>query len=234
MIETCFLPGLKLQWKIPGNYIYSGMAPAGSIIDNPNKTVPMRVAGLVSRANKNPTHHRKAKILSGSTIPHSWLVYAPKYTSRIHLTGSRDILTGPMSGCIIALWNENGKNYVGHIGTELAGGDANKLVKANFAMRMPQNAIGFDPAKHINFAQLATIQRNLSAGGVKGTNPQTYALVTASKNFYTLVLYFSNDDFYYVGPCTKVQPMRYQALRSALGGRGALVGVASARGSKFL
>lgn len=45
-------------------------------------------------------------------IQYAWLDYAPGRISRLPM-GPYDVLTGYMSGCIIAQWSDRGINYAG-------------------------------------------------------------------------------------------------------------------------
>ncbi len=95
---------------------------------------------MAARTNANKTHRN-----------FKWL---PWYAGDIsETTLDRDVLTGPMSGCILTSYQRNGAHQVGHVGTvdetdasRVAVNLAVKAVWNNFANAHPADVVGgFDP-----------------------------------------------------------------------------------------
>jgi hypothetical protein len=59
-----------------------------------------------------------------------WLAYFPGVISNVPL--SSDVLTGPMSGCWVVVYSQNGIDSVGHIGTSEQGSPQTAAVKATW------------------------------------------------------------------------------------------------------
>lgn len=81
------------------NLTYDGLDGHRAVMDPP-LLVNANALGLAMRA----------------TVPHSWLDYAPGRTSHLQI-GGNDILTGYMSGCLIARGTHLGVMSAFHVGT---------------------------------------------------------------------------------------------------------------------
>ena len=142
-------------------------------------------------------------------IQHKWLDYTPGRTSRVAI-GPYDVLTGFMSGCIIARWSDRGVNYVGHIGTlEPQNNPANRVVKRAFAFAMTRGATGFNPALAWNFNELAQMSNKFRAPKV----PKICALVTTQGEFYSVVMFHDGVNEWYCGGAKRVEPISHDALK---------------------
>src|SRR5215208_5050914 len=144
MIEKYFITGLRLKWAFPG--ADAGSPKDGTVVMNPNRAAgPMVYDGMDGELYDVMAPHVSTLGLSkGKAIPYSWLTYVLGRTSKKMLSGG-DILTGFMSGCLIAAWTENGIRYVGHVGTVEENEQANQRVKQTFAAYMPRDTTGFFP-----------------------------------------------------------------------------------------
>lgn len=142
-------------------------------------------------------------------IQYQWCDYVLGETARVPI-GPYDILTGFMSGCIIARWNDRGVNYVGHVGT-VNHPATDALVKRKFSAWMPPNTTGFNP--------FAAWLPNLPALGVKHKkSPKVMALVTTSGDFYSVAMMPDNVNAteWVCGGAKKVPAMNYAALQQAM------------------
>lgn len=236
MIEKYFMSGRLFKWKLPAE---APSAKDGIIIDSPPSIAyaPMTYTGMDGRLYKptpaNLMEQQRAGLAMYGQIHYSWLAYAPGRTTR--LSATRDILTGPMSGCIIPIWSERGRRYVGHVGTV-----GNKVmddrVKAIFGASMPQNTIGFNPGSGVWDKDAATILAKLpmlktgrfdkkgreSLNRSIGTWKQ-FALVTTDNKCYSIMmvpLAPVTDNIWVVGGIKRVELMDYYNLRQKFLPRG--------------
>jgi len=209
VIERYFTQGRRFKWAEPRE---AEAGTDGAIIDNPLVPHgPMAYDGLDGRLYKRTTANIIADgrlgLTMGTGIPYNWLAYAPGRTTRLSAAG--DVLTGPMSGCIIAVWQAGGKRYVGHIGT-VGDKDLDDKVKAIFAANMPQNTSGFNPGSGV---------WNIDAPGIIAQIIPMYkwiqlALVTANNQCYSiLMLKTKHPNQWCVGGIKRVQLMDYDDIR---------------------
>ena len=102
---------------------------------------------------------RTSGILPGQTLNATkahrnfrWLHWQPGKVTYLPLAGS-DILTGPMSGCWIVIFNMAGVPYVAHIGTYDPGSPATLQVKAAWAAAFTAGVVqpiaAFQPNRHL-------------------------------------------------------------------------------------
>lgn len=232
MIEQYFKLGIRFKWNIPLSDT-SGIKD-GSIIDNPQRPPShMFYDGLDGNLFSPVLQNVNAMGLTmRKSIPHSWLVYSAGHTTKMSATN--DVLTGPMSGCIITVWKEKGKRYVGHVGTVDDGGvgvTINQKVKAKFADDMPQNTIGFNPALAWNPGEIMPLLRRVKQGAAIHIT----GLVTSNDQFYSILLFRLNGvNEWCVGGCKKVAPMDYQAIKAKFIPRGSLSDGVAFGGPKFI
>ena len=188
MIEQYFRPGVRYLWNKPNdaigplngalvpsvmvsnNLTYDGLDGHQAVIDPPLLVNVNATLGLAMRA----------------TVPHSWLDYAPGRTSYLQI-GGNDILTGYMSGCLIARGTHLGVMSAFHVGTIVGNAGVNQTVKQNFFANLPADATGFNPAGAWTHGEVAAIQASLG-GGVVAT-PNILALVTAGGVFYSILMF---------------------------------------------
>lgn len=214
MIERYFITGLRLKWAFPG--ADSGVPKDGTVVANPNRAAgPMVADGMDGEFfDVMAPHVSTLGLRKGQAIPYSWLTYVLGRTSKKMLAGG-DVLTGFMSGCLIAAWTENGARYVGHVGTVEDNEQANQKVKQTFAAYMPRDTTGFFPlAAWDPGSEIVPKARKFKAGAT----PKVLALVTTGGEFYSILLFMlglSND--WCVGGIKKVPPLSYTALKQKLG-----------------
>ncbi len=166
MIEQYFRPGVRYLWNKPNdaigplngalvpsvmafnNLTYDGLDGHQAVIDPPLLVNVNATLGLAMRA----------------TVPHSWLDYAPGRTSYLQI-GGNDILTGYMSGCLIARGTHLGVMSAFHVGTIVGNPGVNQTVKQNFFANLPADVTGFNPAGAWTHGEVAAIQASLGGGG---------------------------------------------------------------------
>ena len=206
------MQGVRLKWNCPG--ADPGRTKDGSIIDNP-PTLGSHIVydGLDGELyNLAAPHVSTVGLTMGKRIRHNWLVYAHGHTTKLNARG--DILTGPMSGCLITEWKDRGLRYVGHVGTIESSASVNIKVKSVFARSMPRNTKGFNPANAWAPGEIMQIMSKFNT--IPGMN--IMALVTSSGKFFSVLMFKMRDKVneWCVGGAKRVQPMRYQALKRAL------------------
>lgn len=107
-----------------------------------------------------------------------WLHWQPGKITYLPLAGS-DILTGPMSGCWVVIFNMAGIPYVAHIGTYDPGSPATLQVKAAwaaaFAAGTVQPIAAFQPNRHL-------------APATPGLYFTYYGLVTSGQSLHAMRL----------------------------------------------
>lgn len=222
MIENYFTTGVRIKWIPPKE---ATRAADGSVVDTP--AIPTNPMIYDGRDNElfDIVHVSTPGAVKGMQIPYRWLAYAPGRTTRCPLAGL-DILTGPMSGCLIARWVDGGTQYVGHIGTEGSNQALNRTVKRGFAAEAYSQLTAFDPASKRVWSE-GEIRRKMSAFKVApGMN--FYALVTSAGVFYSILLFsLQHAGAKKVGPTyigferciggiKRVQPMNSVAVRAKL------------------
>ena len=154
------------------------------------------------------THVSTLGLQMNMPIRHKWLDYTPGRTARVKIR-SRDVLTGFMSGCIIARWQDAaGDTYVGHVGTVEADPNVNRLVKDTFRAAMPANASGFSPSDAWTLAEIQSFQRTFKAF----KRPEVMALVTTSGEFYSILIVDDGLNEWYIGGVKQVPSMAHAAL----------------------
>src|ERR1044071_5934909 len=116
MIEKYFQLGVRFRWQKPSNV--DGPRD-GKLVDSVRATTPLTYIGLgeVLSPTLLTTHVSTLGLQMHMPVQHQWLDYAPGRTARVPI-GPYDVLTGFMSGCIIARWTDRGTTYVGHIRSE--------------------------------------------------------------------------------------------------------------------
>jgi hypothetical protein len=221
MIERYFITGLRLKWAFPG--ADAGAPKDGTVIMNPNRAAgPMVYDGMDGELYDVMAPHVSTLGLSkGMAIPYSWLTYVLGRTSKKLLAGG-DVLTGFMSGCLIAAWTENGCRYVGHVGTVEENEQANQRVKQTFAAYMPRDTTGFFPlAAWDAGSEIVPKARKFKAG----VTPKILALVNTRGEFYSILLFMLGlNNEWCVGGIKKVPPLNYLTLKQQLDPRSPILG----------
>jgi hypothetical protein len=187
MIERYFRAGIRYLWNKPND---SMGALSGAMVASVGAANPMTYDGLDGhRAAVDPQLllvqvSQVIGIQKGANIPHAWLDYAPGRTARMPI-GGNDILSGYMSGCLIARGTHGGALSVFHVGTIDNNPGVNKTVKQAFAQALPADATGFYPLAAWPTGEIATIQSRF--GGSAGA-ASVLALVTSAGAFYSILM----------------------------------------------
>lgn len=213
MIEKYFMLGVRFKWACPD--ADSSKRKDGSIIDNPHQAASALVYdGMDGELyNLAAPHVSTVGLSMRMNIPYSWLVYAHGHTTRLLVGG--DVLTGPMSGCLITKWTDQGRRYVGHVGTVVDSLTINQKVKSTFSAAMPQNTTGFNPANAWDFGEISQKMTKFK------TAPAAHimALVTSGNQFYSILMFNltgGQPNEWCVGGIKLVPPMNYQAIKTKL------------------
>jgi len=208
MIEKYLKLGVRYRWDKPQNV--DGPRD-GKIVDSVRTTAALTYIGLGEIVDPvlKAVHVSALGLQMRVPVQHRWLDYAPGRTARVPI-GSYDVLTGFMSGCIIARWTDHGVNYVGHVGTiEPKENPANRVVKRAFAFAMPSGTVGFNPALAWTFGEIAQLAQQFRAPKV----PQICALVTTPGEFYSVLMFIDGANEWYCGGAKLVQPIAHDALK---------------------
>jgi hypothetical protein len=191
MIERFLVKGARFKWAAPP--AISADKRDGAIIANP-PTPPgtMTYVGMDGEIIDFGLPNVTAMgFTMNMVLTYSWLNYVLGRTAKIATTN--DVLTGFMSGCLIATWSDTGGRWVGHIGTVESAGKydpPNSDVKLEFQTNMPENVRGYNPAAAWSPEEIAPIVTT-----VKGKPAaKIVSLVTATSDFYSVLMVSRMDE----------------------------------------
>ncbi|MCG7868544.1 MAG: hypothetical protein B6D70_09965 [gamma proteobacterium symbiont of Stewartia floridana] len=198
MIEHALVADAKIRWQKPATV---AQQQNGAIVQSVSGASAMRYNGT-NQQQRRGLFRRPARVYQmplNSPIPHTWLDYIPGRTA--YVGQGTDVLTGFMSGCLIARGTYQGGMKVFHMGT-VENQVINNQVKATFRAALPNDATGFYPADAWTVAERAA------------TNKATdiIALVTSGGGFYSILLCHDGPGEYFVGGIKKVPPIHRPAL----------------------
>lgn len=190
MLETVFQRGALLDWTLPPAYPTPN---DGAIVYKSTPTPVMDFMGTTADIGfpalmgptLTPVYMAQHGLTRNRRVNYRWLDYKPGQTARVR-HGRRDILTGPMSGCPIARYQQGGTNYVAHVGTMDGMAAVNTLVKHTFRDAAPVGATVFNPAGAINAGTIANLI--LAAPDLLQVTPWVLAFVNNQGDFFTTVL----------------------------------------------
>lgn len=208
MIEKSFMLGVRFKWTWPSDYT----GGVGTIIDNPIKAaVPMVYDGMDGELyNLSAPHVSTLGLTMGKSIPINWLYFKEYSTTKIKSGG--DVVTGDMSGCIIATWTAGGR-CVCHVGTG-PNAEMNKKVKTTFAAAMPPTAIGYDPAAAWPTAEIRRLSSKFSD---VNTSHKIVGLVTSSNQLFAILLFRQNNGADWIcGGIKSCTAMPYATLKAKM------------------
>lgn len=118
-----------------------------------------------------------------------WLYWFSGEISHVPMNGV-DVLTGPMSGCILVMFRHNGVVHAGHLGTDIAHPDNNAAVKDTwntFATDNEDDVVGgFNPANDWPGGYPAQ-RRGEGAARIFG-------LMTTAQEFWTIFTYQQHNN----------------------------------------
>ena len=185
MLEQHLRKGIIIRWNKPPNV---NGALDGAIVNSVGAATPMTYEGLTGQLGALDS---SLQLTQPSTLgytmhaplpaPYAWLDYAPGRTARVGL-GGPDVLTGYMSGCLIARGTYNGVMSAFHLGT-IENPAVTNLVKQTFRARLPHDATGFYPAAAWTVNERTTINSQC-----EGSGTDILALVTPGGAFYSVVV----------------------------------------------
>ncbi|MCE2968753.1 MAG: hypothetical protein LW847_00710 [Burkholderiales bacterium] len=206
MIEKYFKLGVRFNWNKPQNV--DGPRD-GALVDSIRGTPPMTYVGLgdVVDPMLMQIHVRTLGLQMNSPIQYQWLDYTPGRTARVPI-GPYDVLTGFMSGCIVARWTDRGVTYIGHVGTVEADPNVNRAVKRKFAFGMKSSTTGFDPMRAW-IAELPALAHRFNPAKA----PVICALVTTQGHFYSVVMFRDGPNEWYCGGIKLVPPINHDELK---------------------
>jgi hypothetical protein len=121
---------------------------------------------------------------SGVPSSYKWLPYHPGEITTTEL--DNDVLTGPMSGCPIAVYHIGGGTKVAHIGTtdvDAQSRDVKERWRAFATDRRNQEILGFNP-----FRALGNVAIPASQTG-ENPAPEYWGLITVDKELFGLMVY---------------------------------------------
>jgi hypothetical protein len=191
MIERYFVKGARFKWNAPG--AVSDQVRDGSIVVTP-PTPPgvMTYVGMdgdiVDFGLPNVT---TMGFTMNMVLNYTWLSYVLGRTAKVGTPA--DVLTGFMSGCLIATWTDPGGRWVGHIGTvETVGKNEspNCDVKLEFSTAMPNNVRGYNPAAAWGPEDIAPLMTSVKGKPIV----KVVSLVTSTSDFYSLLMVGRQDE----------------------------------------
>ena len=207
MIEKYFRAGIRYKWTKPRD---AGGPTDGTIVESREAPTPMIYDGLDGQLIDPfllQTNVSTLGLTMRMPIQYAWLDYAPGRTARLPI-GPYDVLTGYMSGCIIAHWSDKGLRYAGHVGT-IDNPNVDRQVKKTFAFAMSKDTKGFDP-----FGAWPNNEIAAAVGKIKPM-PQAkiFALVTTQGEFYSILMLSLPNNEWCAGGIKKVQPILHDQLK---------------------
>lgn len=199
MLEHHFLTGTRYLWTVPNQMPPATIANVGAIVNSTIAANPLRYDGF--RIGLHPglewaiTAGAGNLGVLGAPLAHTWLAYSPGRTTYVNAGG--DVLTGFMSGCVIARGTYAGAMRVFHVGTS-DNTNHNRITKLNFSDHLPADATGFDPSAAWTHAERQTALQH--AGLVAGPPRMVMALVTAAGHFFSFILFRVQENGTYTNP----------------------------------
>jgi hypothetical protein len=180
MLENYLRRGVRLKWMPPASQT---SVNDGAVIPSPMAPLnPMNYDGMDEQILAN-FHASALGLRMGQQIPYRWLAYVAGRTTTLPLAGG-DVLTGPMSGCLIATWTDGGAK-IAHVGTIDGNPPASSRVKRAFAAE----AGGAGDLTAFNPASLWTPGEIATAMGRRAMGFNIYALVTGPGRFYSVLVF---------------------------------------------
>jgi len=125
-------------------------------------------------------------IVPGQGAPHRDFVWLPWIAGVItEVTTTEDVLTGPMSGCWVVVYQRNGHRCVGHVGTDndQVSNAAVKQAWNTFAANNQNGLRGFNPSD-----AWPTFPAQLAADG----GPHILGLVTSDDRLFSVLTWAQN------------------------------------------
>lgn len=178
MLDNYLRRGVRLKWMPPKSVTSNN---DGTVIPTPHVALnPLVYDGMDDQIMAN-FHAGALGLRVGQTIPYQWLTYVSGRTTTMPIGGG-DILTGPMSGCMLATWTDGGQKFA-HVGTIDNNVPASQLVKRTFAAHAGAagDLCAFSPS---------SVWTPNEVAGAMGARPmafQIYGLLTGGAHYAVLV-----------------------------------------------
>lgn len=180
MLENYLRRGVRLKWLPPRSQTSDNN---GAVIPTPPLSPnPINYDGMDDQIQAN-FHANTLGLRMGQQIPYRWLSYVAGRTATMPLAGG-DVLTGPMSGCLIATWTDGGAK-IAHVGTIDNNPAVSTRVKRSFAAEAGAagDLTAFNPAAVWNPGEIA------AAMGTRAMGFQIYALVTGLGGYFSVLIF---------------------------------------------
>jgi len=122
-----------------------------------------------------------------------WLHYFPGVITETAL--GQDVMSGPFCGCFLVVYKKNGKIYVGHIGTDVAGSDNTMRVKKTWKDFADQASVSDLLVAYNPLRQWEMIKGQGRYPGPRGNDAlphpfaPLYAVVTSAHQCYVMWLW---------------------------------------------
>ena len=222
MIENYFQKGIRLRWNKPGD---RGCPLDGRSELYRTAPTPMTYDGLdntLINTAFNANTPASIGLSMRQSIQYSWLDYAPGRTAK-HRAGSKDVLTGLMSGCWLARWQDRGVTYVAHVGT-INNKAADDRVKRTFAAEIADNRSvkAFRPSDawgpNDQFPLIKEQVEGAKRAGDKANQgrPGTFGLITSAGQFFSVLMFMVGNGEWLVGGCKPVPATGHMQFLNAL------------------
>lgn len=185
MIENYLKTGLRIKWTKPRDAAFSTTGDVVPSTQPPNTMIYDGLDGELQNAQFMVTHVSTTGLMMRQAIPHAWLDYLPGGTATKAL-GGQDMLTGWMSGCLIAKWTSPaGGTYVGHIGTIDNNPTVNARVKSKFLPNLVPGMTAFNPLADWPNNEITPLMAKFKAP------PENHVLglVTSAGGFYSVLIF---------------------------------------------
>lgn len=175
-------PGMPADFSLVPNRLYNIQESSISIIKPGQRqetnilqklSMPLKTSQVTTGAHATKAHRT-----------FRWLPWLCGKVSCVPLAGA-DILTGRMSGCWLVIFQYNGQQYAGHIGTELTPTTPNS-VQAKAAWRNAVNAGHITPVAAFNPVGPGLPAQ--AALNLKGEAPEFFGAFESTGTVYTAVL----------------------------------------------
>lgn len=204
MIENALVVGAKIRWMKP-NVVNAPLD--GEVVASVNPANQMTYLGSDLPKPKGGLFRKAAprgyQMPVNTPLRHTWLDYIPGRTA--YVTQGTDVLTGFMSGCLIARGTFNGNMSVFHLGT-IQDPTVTRLVKTGLRTELPGNATGFYPADAFTVGERTATR--------KATD--IIALVTGGGAFYSIMLCHGAANEYTIGGIKLVPPINRVRIMTKL------------------
>jgi hypothetical protein len=182
LLETKLLVGRYIKFPVP-------QSPALVLSPSGFQAVPKTVIYLHESTNRQIGN--RISIINDQVGPKThrqfnWLPWVPLSVTEVDVQGM-DVLTGPMSGCLVALYYREGFRCIAHIGTDIARPTQNQALKNSwngFVNSSLTRIKAFKP-----FSATSSIPVQQPGDGAA----EVFGLVASDDSFYSVFTYKSTS-----------------------------------------